>query len=96
MATLAAAGAVSEATAREMAAGALAASRADLVVAVTGIAGPSGGTPDKPVGLVCFAWARRGGAAEARTAHFAGDRAAVREAAVVAALEGLLARTSAA
>jgi len=96
MATLAAAGAVSEATAREMAAGALAASRADLVVAVTGIAGPSGGTPDKPVGLVCFAWARRGGAAEARTARFAGDRAEVREAAVVAALEGLLARTGAA
>ena len=96
MATLAAAGAVSEATARDMAAGALAASAADLVVAVTGIAGPSGGTPDKPVGLVCFAWARRGGAAEARTARFAGDRAAVREAAVVAALEGLLARTGAA
>jgi nicotinamide-nucleotide amidase len=94
-ATLAAAGAVSEDTAREMAAGALAASGADLVVAVTGIAGPSGGTPDKPVGLVCFAWARRGGVPEARTARFAGDRAAVREGAVAAALEGLLARAGA-
>jgi nicotinamide-nucleotide amidase len=95
LATLAAAGAVSEAAAREMAAGALAASAADLVVAVTGIAGPAGATADKPVGLVCFAWARRGGAAEARTAHFAGDRAAVREAAVAMALDGLLARASA-
>jgi nicotinamide-nucleotide amidase len=93
--TLAAHGAVSEATAREMAAGALARSVADIAVAVTGVAGPSGGTPEKPVGLVCFSWARRDGTVEARTAHFAGDRAAVREAAVAAALEGLVSRASA-
>jgi nicotinamide-nucleotide amidase len=93
--TLARHGAVSEATAREMAAGALAGSRADLAVAVTGVAGPAGGTPEKPVGMVCFAWARRDGPIEARTAHFAGDRAAVRAAAVAAALEGLAGRASA-
>ncbi len=94
--TIAAWGAVSEAAAREMAAGALAASLAEFAVAVTGIAGPSGGTPDKPVGLVCFAWARRHGPVEAHTARFAGDRAAVREAAVVVALDGLIRQAGAA
>jgi nicotinamide-nucleotide amidase len=93
--TLEAHGAVSEATAREMAAGALARSGADIAVAVTGVAGPSGGSAEKPVGLVCFAWACRGGAVEARAMHFAGDRAAVRAAAVAAALEGLISRASA-
>jgi nicotinamide-nucleotide amidase len=88
--TLAAQGAVSEATATAMAEGALAASAADVSVAVTGIAGPAGGTPQKPVGLVCFAWARRGGPSRAATQRLAGDRAAVREASVVIALEGLL------
>ena len=92
--TLAAHGAVSEATAREMAAGALAQSRADLSVAVTGIAGPSGGSPDKPVGTVCFAWALRGGGSESASRRFAGDRAAVRDAAVVVALEELIAQAS--
>jgi nicotinamide-nucleotide amidase len=86
-------GAVSEETAREMAAGALAASRAKLAVAVTGIAGPDGGTPDKPVGTVCFAWARRGGAVEAATRRFPGGRAEVRAATVAAALQGLLDRS---
>jgi nicotinamide-nucleotide amidase len=90
--TLATHGAVSEATAAEMAAGALARSDADLAVAVTGIAGPDGGTPAKPVGTVCFAWARRGGAVDTATQQFPGDRAAVRAATVRAALEGLLAR----
>jgi nicotinamide-nucleotide amidase len=90
--TIAAHGAVSEATAQEMAAGALANSGADLAVAITGVAGPSGGTAAKPVGMVCFAWAKRHGAIEAITRHFEGDRAAVRSASVVTALEGLLAR----
>jgi len=88
--TLAAHGAVSEATAWEMAAGALDKSGADLAVAITGIAGPSGGSPEKPVGMVCFAWARPGGPLRSCTRRFAGDRAAVREASVVVALEGLI------
>ena len=92
--TLAAHGAVSEATAREMATGALARSASELVVAVTGIAGPSGGSPEKPVGLVCFAWARRGGIVMTGTRRFAGGRAAVREAAVVVALEKLIAEAA--
>ena len=94
--TLAAHGAVSERTAREMATGALSRSGADIAVAVTGIAGPAGGTPRKPVGLVCLAWARRGVPVEARTEHFPGDRAAVRAATVARALEGLIERASAA
>jgi nicotinamide-nucleotide amidase len=85
-------GAVSEATARAMAQGALAHSRADWSVAITGIAGPSGGTPEKPVGTVCFAWAQRDGGCEALTRRFIGDRAAVREQAVALALNGLLER----
>ncbi|HTP98980.1 MAG TPA: CinA family protein [Casimicrobiaceae bacterium] len=88
--TLAMHGAVSEPTARAMAEGALARSRAHLAVAVTGVAGPSGGTPDKPVGMVCFAWSGRGLPTTSITRHFPGDRAAVRLASVVAAIEGLL------
>ncbi len=84
-------GAVSEAVAREMAEGAIARSDADFALAVTGVAGPGGGTPDKPVGTVCIAWVRRGTAAQATTRHFAGDRAAVRAASVEAALAGLAA-----
>jgi len=91
--TLAAHGAVSEAVAAEMAAGALAHSRADLAVAVTGIAGPDGGTPAKPVGTVCFAWARKGAAVATATRRFPGGRAAVRAATVGAALQGLLERS---
>lgn len=90
--TLARHGAVSEATARAMAQGALAHSRADWTVAITGIAGPDGGTPDKPVGTVCFAWAGRDAGCEAQTCRFAGDRAAVREQSVRHALLGLLER----
>jgi len=85
-------GAVSEAVAREMADGAIARSAAELAVAVTGVAGPGGGTAQKPVGMVCLAFARRGQPTEAATRHFPGDRAAVREATVIAALEGLLTR----
>jgi nicotinamide-nucleotide amidase len=92
--TLAAHGAVSEATAREMVAGALRNSGATLAVAVTGVAGPAGGSPQKPVGLVWLAWGRRGGPVEARSEHFAGDRGAVREATVRRALEGLIERAS--
>ena len=88
-ATLAQHGAVSEATARAMAEGAVARSRADVAVAITGVAGPGGGTPDRPVGMVCFAWSR-GVVTTAITRYFQGDREAVRRAAVVAALEGLL------
>lgn len=82
-------GAVSEPVALAMAAGALARSSAQLVVSVTGIAGPGGGSADKPVGLVWMATAVRGGAAQASCLRFAGDRRAVREAAVNEAL-GLL------
>ncbi len=82
-------GAVSEPVARAMAEGALARSTADLAVAITGVAGPGGGTAAKPVGMVCFAWALRGGATAAVTLHIQGDRAAVREAAVAVALRGL-------
>lgn len=83
-------GAVSEETAREMALGALEHSRGTLALAVTGIAGPGGGSPTKPVGTVCFAWASRGGAVRAETRRFAGDREAVRRQSVERALAGAL------
>ena len=83
-------GAVSEQTAREMASGALAHSRADVALAITGIAGPGGGSMDKPVGLVWFAWARRSGALRVAQQQFSGDREAVRRQAVIAALQGVL------
>ena len=86
-------GAVSEPVARQMALGALTHSAAQIAVAVTGIAGPDGGTPDKPVGTVCFGWAIRRDPTSApwvqtATHHFDGNRAAVRTAAIVTALEG--------
>ncbi len=90
--TLARHGAVSEATARAMAQGALVHSQAHWALAITGIAGPTGGTPEKPVGTVCFAWAWRDGGCEAQTGHFPGGRSDVRECAVRHALMGLLAR----
>lgn len=83
-------GAVSEQTVREMAAGALKASRAQISVAVSGVAGPDGGTPKNPVGTVCIAWCKAGGDPIARTHRFHGDRDAVRRQSVIAALEGLL------
>ncbi len=83
-------GAVSEHTVKEMAAGALAASHAQVAVAVSGIAGPAGGTPEKPVGTVCLAWALKNGEPVAETLHFAGDREAVRRQAVERALTGVL------
>jgi nicotinamide-nucleotide amidase len=82
-------GAVSEETAVEMVSGALARFGATIAVAVTGIAGPSGGTPDKPVGTVWIAWKRRGGYAQAEIFQFDGDREAVRRQTVARALEGI-------
>ena len=87
---IAAEGAVSEAVARAMAEGALRHSAADLAVAVTGIAGPGGGSAAKPVGLVWFGRARRGAATVTRHVVFPGDRAAVRAAATREALRLLL------
>jgi nicotinamide-nucleotide amidase len=89
-ATLECAGAVSEQTAREMAAGALRHSAAQIAVAVTGIAGPDGGSIDKPVGTVWLAWAWHNGRIEALRRHFSGDRDAVRRQTVVAALEKIV------
>ncbi|AHF04963.1 competence damage-inducible protein A [Marichromatium purpuratum 984] len=83
-------GAVSERVVAEMVSGALARSRADVAVAVSGIAGPGGGTVDKPVGTVWFAWGFPGEGPTARCLCFDGDREAVREQAVRAALLGLL------
>ena len=89
-ATLKAHGAVSEEVAREMAAGALNHSHADVSVAVTGIAGPTGGVPDKPVGTVHFAWGVRNGPIQTRRFRFKGDRVAVRLQSVAVALQGLI------
>jgi nicotinamide-nucleotide amidase len=88
-ATLITHGAVSEPTAREMALGALRAAPVQLTAAITGIAGPSGGTPEKPVGTVCFAWAMAGEILHTERLCFGGDRAAVRSSAVWHALLGL-------
>ena len=87
--TLSRHGAVREEVAREMARGALAHSPADVSVALTGIAGPTGGSRAKPVGLVWFAWAGRGQLVQARRFHFAGDRVAVRLQSVYVAIQGL-------
>ena len=90
--TLDRSGAVSEATALEMARGAISHSGAHVSVAVTGIAGPDGGTPDKPVGTVWIAWGQKLGYAEARRFQFDGDRNAVRQQAILEAILGLNAR----
>lgn len=84
-------GAVSRETVLEMVSGALVHSGAGVAVAVTGIAGPTGGTPDKPVGTVWIGWKRRAGYPTAREFHFDGDREAVRRQSVAEALRGLLA-----
>ena len=88
--TLARHGAVSEQTACEMAAGALVHSRAQVALAITGIAGPSGGSPEKPVGTVCFAWSRKDASPIAQTLQFKGDRESVRRQSVAFALQTLL------
>ena len=86
-------GAVSEEVVRAMAQGAVQHSRAQVAVAVTGVAGPTGGSPAKPVGTVWFGWATPDGVFS-EVQHFDGDRAAVRAATVVHALQGLLTRLS--
>jgi nicotinamide-nucleotide amidase len=83
-------GAVSEQVATAMAMGALANSRAEVSVAITGIAGPEGGTITKPVGTVCLAWARRGSATRSTRVQLPGERDAVRDQSISLALQGLL------
>lgn len=83
-------GAVSAQVAKEMAEGALLRSNADAALGITGIAGPDGGSPDKPVGTVWFGWAVRGQPAETRQMRFDGDRDMVRRAAVAAALTRMI------
>ena len=83
-------GAVSEATVREMAEGALAHSGADIALAISGIAGPGGGTVEKPVGTVCFAWSARAGGTWVRCKRFSGSREAVRRKSVAYSLNKIL------
>ena len=85
--TLEAFGAVSEQTATEMALGGIAHSRADIGLAITGIAGPSGGSAEKPVGLVWMAVATKQGVQQVKRFDFSGDRNGVRQQALVAGLE---------
>jgi nicotinamide-nucleotide amidase len=87
--TLARHGAVSEPTAREMARGAIRKSRADIAVSITGIAGPGGGVPGKPVGTVCFGWAS-GRKIRSETKRFKGGRGRIRRQSVIHALRGVL------
>jgi nicotinamide-nucleotide amidase len=88
--TLAEFGAVSQETAREMVVGALAQSQAQVAIAITGIAGPGGGSAEKPVGSVCFAWAVSGNSIAGSMQHFPGDRRQIRAASVAFALKQLL------
>jgi nicotinamide-nucleotide amidase len=91
-ATLEKFGAVSPEAAAEMARGALKNSNALISLSITGIAGPTGGSPDKPVGTVCFAWCLRDGQPETERRQFAGDREAIRRQSVIHALNGLIDR----
>lgn len=83
-------GAVSEQTACAMVEGALSHSHAQVAVAITGIAGPDGGTEEKPVGTVCLAWYREGHQVQSAKVHFEGDRKQVRQQACLLALQGLI------
>jgi len=88
--TLATYGAVSEQTVAEMVAGALAAAAVEVAAAVTGVAGPDGGTPEKPVGTVWFGWCLAGGNPVTKMVRFDGDRHSVRAQTVAVALDGLI------
>ncbi|MDD4979277.1 MAG: nicotinamide-nucleotide amidohydrolase family protein [Gallionella sp.] len=90
IATLELHGAVSEATVREMVSGALVHSNAQVALAVSGVAGPDGGSIEKPVGTVWFAWGYKQGACTARVHHLQGSRAEVRAQAVAIALRGVV------
>lgn len=83
-------GAVSDETAREMARGALGRSKASIALSITGVAGPGGGSRAKPVGTVCFGWAKAG-TVRSETRHFKGDRRSVRRQSVIHALKGVIA-----
>lgn len=83
-------GAVSQAVVEQMVAGALRMSGADIAVAVSGVAGPSGGTAEKPVGTVWFAWGLASGEIHSKCFHFVGDRSSVQSQAVAQGLTGLL------
>jgi len=87
--TLAKHGAVSEETAREMAQGALERGKGSIALSVTGVAGPGGGSAEKPVGMVCFAWASAR-SVRSETRQFPGDRESVRRQSVIHALQGVL------
>jgi len=89
-ATLEKYGAVSEETAQEMAAGALLHSHAQISIAVTGIAGPTGGSVEKPIGTVCFAWTGKSLPTQSATQHFTGDRNSIRTQAVKYILEKII------
>jgi nicotinamide-nucleotide amidase len=88
--TLARHGAVSEQVVAEMARGAIAKSHAQIAVSISGVAGPSGGSKEKPVGTVCFGFSRLSGETLAETRRFRGDRDAIRRRAVIHALKGIL------
>lgn len=83
-------GAVSEQTAAEMALGALKNSNAQIACSITGVAGPTGGTPEKPVGTVCFAWAGKNFSTITQTHHFVGERHTIRQQSVVTAFKTLI------
>ena len=89
-ATLERYGAVSEQTAYEMAAGAVARSHAQVAVSITGIAGPDGGTAQKPVGMICFAWVMKDGMALTETRYYSGSREEIRRQSVAGALQGVI------
>ncbi|HVY53672.1 MAG TPA: CinA family protein [Gammaproteobacteria bacterium] len=85
-------GAVSQETAQEMAEGALRHSQANIAIAITGVAGPGGGTAEKPVGTVCIAWSSANAQTVAQLYHLTGDRKAIRQQSIQLALQGLLIR----